>query len=74
MRTLLTAVAVCSLLGLTACQNTGHKDHGHDHADGVACCSTTGTCCKTSEIKTDAKKGCATCKAVGKENCATCKG
>lgn len=72
MRTLLTAVAVCSLLGLTACQHSNHK--GHKHADGVKCCSTTGTCCKTSEIKTEAKKECATCKAVGKENCATCKG
>lgn len=79
MRTLLSAVAVCSLLSLTACNSTAHKDHdGHDHADGVACCTTTGTCCKTSDagltkIGADAKKECVTCKTVGKDNCTTCK-
>ena len=76
MRTLFSAVAVCSLLGLAACNSSGHKhDNGHHDVGTTAdCCSTTGTCCKTSEIKTEAKQGCATCDAVGKQNCATCKG
>jgi len=64
MRTLLTVVAVCSLLGLTACQSS-HK--GHDH--GVKSCSTDGSCCEktcTTGSAVDAKKEgacCGTCKA-----------
>ena len=79
MTKLLSALTLAAACALTGCASSdkGHDVHGHDHAGDAACCSTSGSCCKTSEIKTDVgekKSSCATCKAVGKENCPTCKG
>lgn len=75
MRSLFTAVAVCSMLALGACQSSGHTDHaGHDHSGEAACCGTCGADGAKACSADGAKSCCGTCGGdAAKKTCpATC--